>query len=108
MNSLKATEKGLEIGAAVTFTDLSKKLKELIHSMPGNLCYVHRFLSGFIFCTTKSSSYEGICCDTGNVEVVCRSTDKECRCECALQEHHYLCLHVHTYVCILVLGRKSL
>ena len=85
MNSLKVTEKGLEIGAAVTFTDLSKKLKELIYSMPGNLCYVHSFLSAFIFCTIKSSSYEGICCDTGNVEVVCRSTDKERGCECVLR-----------------------
>ena len=36
MSSLKVTDKGLEIGAAVTLTDLSKKLEEVINSMPGN------------------------------------------------------------------------
>ena len=36
MNHLKVTDKGLEIGAAITLTDLGKKLEDMIHSMPGN------------------------------------------------------------------------
>ena len=35
LNKLELTERGLQVGAAVTLTDLNAKLKELVESLPG-------------------------------------------------------------------------
>ena len=97
MNSLKVTDKGLEIGAAVTLTDLGKKLEEIIHSMPGNLTlHLHiKLISALYF----SLLYESICCNTGNAKVVCRSANKKHGSKCVLKECRYfsLCAYIHNY-----------
>lgn len=81
LNGLEVTDKGLVVGAAVTLTELGKKLQELVDSLPGISDYPYTYLILNLDYDLVSLSHQNFFCSVRNAEVVCRTTNKKCFCE---------------------------